>query len=57
MIISTEEMTLQMLEDLTEYHDLTPEEAEARVDDHAETVIDAMWDEYSHVMSEIIQGR
>ena len=44
-----------IVNDLQQYHGYTKEDAEDS--DFGETVVSAMWDEYSYVLSECSQGR
>ena len=46
-----------VISDLQEYHNFTMEKAQEQAEDIAECIIEAMWSEYSHVLSECAEGR
>ena len=46
-----------VISDLQEYHDYSLTEAEEKASHISETIVGAMWDEYSHVLSECVEGR
>jgi len=51
-IINDEAFLAQVIDDLVEYQNYSQAEAEETAPDMANTLIEAMWDEYSHVLSE-----
>ena len=53
-----DQVILQMvINDLQEHHGRTEQEAIDESQEFCESIIEAMWSEYSHVLSECAEGR
>ena len=53
-----DDIILQMVvDDLQENYEYTAEDAKEKAPHMAETIVDAMWDQYSHVLEECTNGR
>ena len=55
-IINDDAMYNQIVEDLVENHGYAEAEAKESAEDFRPALTDAMWDEYSHVLSELAAG-
>ena len=46
-----------VINDLQEYYDFTLAEAQEQAENIAQSIVEAMWSEYSHVLNECAEGR
>jgi len=55
-IINDDAMYNQIVEDLVENHDYTEAEAKESAEEFGHTIVDSMWDQYSHTLYELAAG-
>ena len=55
-VINDEAMINQIIEELVEHHDYTESEAKECAENFGYSIVNSMWDQYSHTLSELVAG-